>query len=153
LTQFKEKHEINAKETYQFLGDNKLIPHFDISHYKRLAIGWAVIKGTYPEIHLDKDIVGLFKDEFEARRMVRNNPLEECIIKVIGAEPEGFDKGFFYAFMDSYYQMPRGVIKPVIRDLKMIGRLEETKGKFIVPEGERLEQQEEQETVEELISI
>ena len=145
--------EINTSDTYEFLKANKLIPHFDINHYKRMAIGWSVINETFPEVKLDNQMVELFKDEFESRRIVRNSPIEECILRVIEGEERGFEKKFFYAFMDNYYQIPKPQVKAIIRDLRMMGRLEETNGHFRIPDEEIIERQEEKETIDEYITI
>ena len=136
--------------------DNDLIPHFDMPHYKRLAVGWSVINDTYPNITLDDTLIELFRDEFNARNIIRNNPIEECSVKVIGGgyrDDNGFPRNVFYEFMDAYYQMPRKSTKTTIRSLKRSDRIYEKHNKFFVSEDEVEDQQDRQQVLQDYITI
>jgi len=140
----------------EWMIDNDLIPHFDMPHYKRLAIGWSIINDKYPEITLNDTLISLFRDEFVARNIIKNNPVEECSVKVIAGgyrDDNGFPNSMFYEFMDAYYQMPRKLTKTTVRSLKRNDRIYEKHNKFFVSEGELDDQNDRQQVLEDYITI
>lgn len=140
----------------EWMIENDLIPHFDMPHYKRLAIGWSIINDTYPIIDLDNTLIELFRDEFNARNIIRNSPIEECSVKVLGGgyrDDKGFPKKMFYEFMDAYYQMPRKMTKTTIRNLKRNDRIYEKSNKFYISEGELDDQSDKQQVLQDYITL
>lgn len=126
----KDVSEIDCSDVDEWLLANDNIPHFDMPHYRGLAIGLAIVRGGFPEIKIDDLVENLFLDEYNARKTIRNNPLHEAVMSVIRDEEGGFPREDLIDFMENYYQIPRSETRAVLNSLKMQGLIETVGGSY-----------------------
>lgn len=106
------------------------VPHFEEDIYRRLAIGYSVINGTFPSIELTPELEYMFENEIETRSTLKGNVLAEGIRKVVEASPCmsicGIEKHCLpldsvTSFFRSYYQMSGIEIRGAISASKSLG--------------------------------
>lgn len=109
---------IDDEEIDNWLMDREHLPHFEHWIYKRMAIGWAVVNGTYPNVVVDDMVEKLFEDEFRSRASIKNNPTCDAMVKVIN-EADGGEilEEDFITFMTQFYQLTRNEVEVNLKRL------------------------------------
>ena len=124
--------EIDFDDVNNWLINNERIAHFDMPHYRRLAIGWSIVNGTYPQINLDSELLDLFMNEYVSRKCIRDNPMHEAVRRILSEYSNGISKDRLLDFMDNYYQTPKAHTTSIINSLRRYGVITLTNGKYVV---------------------
>jgi len=148
----KEVGEIDCREIDDWLmsSDQVYMPHFEHWIFKRLAIGWSIVNGTFPSVKLDDKVTMLFKDELASRLSIMSNPLCDASMTVLHDETE-MEESVFTMFMQRFYQLSLPEVRQILKRLIMYeGRIKRKTldgKKILVPTEEdriKIEQREEQ---------
>lgn len=107
---------LDHSEIEKWIDKQGYIPHFEESLFKRIALGWAVINGTIPDIILDDKLRGLLEDELWARDVIRSNPDHEAIKRILQANGE-MERTLLITFMKRNYQLHKIQIDASIKEL------------------------------------
>jgi len=118
----------NLKVVEGFLNGSLGVPHFDEAIYKRMAIGYSAAVGTLPVITLDDTLKNIIRDEFMARRIIREVPEKEAMYLVVSQYEDGIDKRELFEFFRTYYTMSRAKVKALFLTLAAKDRLIYTRG-------------------------
>lgn len=103
--------EVNFNEIESFLNGSLAVTHFTEKIYKRMAMGYSLATGTFPEIIIDEPLKELFRNEEWGRRIISNFPEREAMYQVVLNEKTLMTKAELSRFFEVYYQLPQGRIK------------------------------------------
>jgi len=120
--------KFNLKVVEGFLNGSLGVPHFDEIIYKRMAIGYSAAVGSLPVITLDKTLKEIIRDEFIARRIIREVPEKEAMYLVISQYEDGIDRRELFEFFKTYYTMSRAKVKALYLSLATQDKLIYSKG-------------------------
>jgi hypothetical protein len=60
-----------------------VIPHFEEKIYRRIALGYNIMCGTFPSLTVDKNLDALLKDELRNRAIIREDPESEAVLTIL----------------------------------------------------------------------
>lgn len=104
LDELKDINTIDYTQINKFL-DTQNIPHFNETIYRRMAVGYSVATGTFPNIKLDNALTSLIENEQWAREVIRNDPEKEAIYQVVKNEKRPLTLDELKTFFIRYYLM------------------------------------------------
>ncbi len=114
-----EVSDINYTEVEEFVNGSFGVPHFEEAIFKRLALGYSVVSGDFPDIKMTGGLIALLRNEYWARDVVRDNPEKEAMHHIVLNETERLTQSMLFEFMRKYYQMSINRVKSLWHDLKI----------------------------------
>jgi len=123
--------QIDYTSLEKVLNGTMAIPHFEESIYKRIALGYALANGTFPDIIMDDRLTNLIVDEHWSRDIIRAHPEKEMMYQIIKEESGHITKGELYAFIKRYYQLPIWTIDIAWRALRADELFEQDKNNVL----------------------
>ena len=116
LEAIKPIDKINYKEIEDWVDKKGFIPHFEEVIFKRLAVGWAIVNGTFPDIHITPPLERLLEDEISSRDIIRSNPEMEAIRRVLKASGKVKD-GNLRKFLEKNYQLHKVQVDALMKEM------------------------------------
>lgn len=110
--------------------DTRDIPHFEEDIYRRLALGYSVVAGTFPTVPLTAELEYMFENEITTRLALKSDVLAEAVLRIVKSSPTALSNGIPHptirldvlsSFLRSYYQMKGIEIRAAIAASRNLG--------------------------------
>jgi len=101
-----DTESLDLLEIEKYLNGSMLVPHFEEHIYKKMAIGYSLASGTFPDIILDERLKGLLQNEFYNRNIVRTDPEREAIYHCVKSSEKPLTVKELETFFRYHYSMP-----------------------------------------------
>jgi hypothetical protein len=125
-------------------------PPFVSGILQRVALGLAIVRGTYPNIPVDSEVEGVFMDEIRSRRILKNDAMAQAVRNSVIESSSmtghqvmgGFDQVLCPAwsevelmrFMLDYYQLSLVQAKGAVNAALALGMVKRSGGELLAPQ-------------------
>lgn len=97
--------------------DSKMrVPHFEDKIYRRIALGYSIVNGTFPEIKVDDRLASMLQDEYKNRKRIKGNPLPQIIMRCL-SDVDFEREETLITFISDHYQYNKAEIDNAIKTL------------------------------------
>lgn len=125
-------------------------PPFVSGILQRIALGLAIVRGTYPLIPVDAEVEGVFMDEIRSRRILKNDAMAQAVRNSVIESSRmsgkvavgGFEQVSYPAwsevelmrFMLDYYQLSLVQAKGAVNAALALGMVKRSGGDLLAPD-------------------